>query len=150
MLSKKEADLLYADQMVQFVLAKLDEQNSAISQEIKEAFEKRQYFGYSGFHFKYSGFLFRRKPGFNPGTRNPGSIPTHVDRVKVQELLGMSYTKYVFTRSPCIARFQTMPYFYIACTSRTMLDFFKKENPQKSLELKAQCIIFLFMSHIFS
>ena len=41
MLSKKEADLLYADQMVQFVLAKLDEQNSAISQEIKEAFEKR-------------------------------------------------------------------------------------------------------------
>ena len=41
MLSKNEADLLFADQMIQFVLQKLSEQNSPISQEIKEAFEKR-------------------------------------------------------------------------------------------------------------
>ena len=41
MLSKKEADLLFADQMLQFVLEKLGEQNTPIAQEIKEAFEKR-------------------------------------------------------------------------------------------------------------
>ena len=41
MLSKKDADLLYADQMIQFVLEELDQQNSPISQEVKEAFEKR-------------------------------------------------------------------------------------------------------------
>ena len=41
MLSKNKADLLYADQMIQFVLEKLGEQDSPISQEIKEAFEER-------------------------------------------------------------------------------------------------------------
>ena len=30
----------YADQMIQFVLEQLNEQNSPISQEVKEAFEK--------------------------------------------------------------------------------------------------------------
>ena len=41
MLSKGDADLLYADQMIQFVLEELNGQNSIISQEVKEAFEKR-------------------------------------------------------------------------------------------------------------
>ena len=41
MLSKTDADLLYAEQMSQFVILKLDEQNSQISQVLKEAFEER-------------------------------------------------------------------------------------------------------------
>ena len=41
MLSKIDADLLYADQMTQFVILKLNEQNSEISQVMKEAFEER-------------------------------------------------------------------------------------------------------------
>lgn len=41
MLSKNEADLLYADQMLQFVIQELSDQNSEIAQEIKEAFIKR-------------------------------------------------------------------------------------------------------------
>ena len=41
MLSKVDIDLLYADQMTQFVIMKLDQQNSEISQVLKEAFESR-------------------------------------------------------------------------------------------------------------
>ena len=33
--------MLFADQMIQFVLEKLREQNSAIAQELREAFKKR-------------------------------------------------------------------------------------------------------------
>ena len=40
-LSKQDATLLYADQMLQFVITKLSQQNSEIGQELKEAFEKR-------------------------------------------------------------------------------------------------------------
>ena len=40
MLSKNNANLLFADQMIQFVLEKLREQNSAIAQELREAFKK--------------------------------------------------------------------------------------------------------------
>ena len=41
MLSKVDADLLYADQMCQFVVSNLDQQTSEISQELKIAFQTR-------------------------------------------------------------------------------------------------------------
>ena len=40
-LSKQDATLLYADQVLQFVISKLDQQNSDISQAIKEAFKRQ-------------------------------------------------------------------------------------------------------------
>jgi len=40
-LSKVDATLLYSEQMSQFVIMKLEEQNSEISQILKEAFETR-------------------------------------------------------------------------------------------------------------
>ena len=41
MLSKVDANLLYSEQMTQFVIMKLEEQNSDISQTLREAFEAR-------------------------------------------------------------------------------------------------------------
>ena len=40
-MSKVDATLLYSEQMSQFVIMKLEEQNSEISQILKEAFETR-------------------------------------------------------------------------------------------------------------
>ena len=41
MLSKTDADLLYAEQMTQFVVSQLEAQNSNISQVLKDAFQER-------------------------------------------------------------------------------------------------------------
>ena len=38
--------------------------------------QSSNFFGYSGFQFKNPGSLYHELPGLNPGTRNPGFIPT--------------------------------------------------------------------------